>query len=87
LSDTLAEVIREKLPIKTFIMLSKFDISSPLKLKQAAQAVGIFEDKPINNRSYMFQNSQEDDEVQDFKTSKSYSNAIPNYHSNNNQGG
>jgi len=62
LSDTLAEVIREKLPVKTFITLSKFDISSPLKLKQAAQAVGIFEDKSINNRSYMFKNSQEDDE-------------------------
>jgi len=87
LSFTLAEVIRKKLPIKTFIMLSKFDISSPLKLKQSAQAVGIFEDKPINNRSYIFQNSQEDDEVQDFKTSKSYSNTKPNYHSDNNQGG
>jgi len=83
MSDTLAEVIREKLPIKTFIMLSKFDISSPLKLKQAAQAVGIFEDKPINNRSYMFQNSQEDDEVK-FKILK---HAKPNYHSDNNQGG
>jgi len=28
-------------------MWSKFDISSPLKLKQAAQAVGIFEVKKI----------------------------------------
>lgn len=56
LGDHIAEVIREKLPLRVYISICKYDISTPTKLKQAAQAVGLYDDDDIYNFSRSVEN-------------------------------